>query len=118
MTGWRLTGAAMLASLGAAAGAQDAAPAELPGGCAVRDASRIVSVVICPAALDQTGIVAAARAACADRAVCGAWVWTDAEAAPAAAPENHDGLTEAEVTSALGVWVAEQQSFIAIDAGD
>lgn len=94
------------------ASAQDA----VQGACTAVDESRLIVVVLCPDGLGQADWAAAGRFFCGDRQVCGAWVWADPDAVPATAPDNHDGLTQAQITSALGVWVAEQQSFVAIAA--
>lgn len=88
----------------------------MPEGCEVLDASDVIRVLVCAGPLDQATLVQAGRAACGDVLPCGAWIWADAADAPVTAPANHDGLTQAQVTSARGVWVAETQQFITIDS--
>lgn len=104
-----ITAAALVLASTAMAGAQSAED------CTVRDSSEWISVVICPAGLTLEQLREAGTAACGDRLPCGAWIWADADAAPEAAPENHDGLTQDQVAAASGVWVAEDQTLIQIE---
>ena len=67
-----------------------------------------------PEGLDQAALAEAGKAACGETKPCGAWFWTDAANAPETAPDNHDGLNQAQVTSSLGVWVNEDQQLISI----
>ena len=97
-------------------GAGRAQDAVLPESCRVMDASAVIRVVVCTDPLDQADLALAGRAACGAVLPCGAWIWPDAALAPAAAPANHDGLTPEQITSSRGVWVAEDEMFIAIDA--
>lgn len=85
------------------------------GVCQQNSATKIISVLICPAKVSLEEMVEAGKAACGERLPSGAWVWSDAEAAPATAPENHAGLTEAQVTGSKGVWVAEKSQFVSIE---
>ncbi len=85
--------------------------------CSVEDANNIISIILCPPGLDQSDWQKAGELACADRLPCGAWIWDEKDKMPAAAPENHDGLSRSEVTSALAVWVAEQELLITIESG-
>jgi hypothetical protein len=88
----------------------------LPEGCTLLDQSEIISVLLCEGEFEEAVLVEAGKAACGDRLPCGAWFWRSAADAPASAPANHDGLTQPEVVSSLGVWVAEDQLFISIEA--
>lgn len=85
------------------------------GLCEQKTASTIISIVICPEGLTLEQLAGAGKAFCDGRMPCGAWIWSDPASAPEEAPENHDGLTKEEVTSAVGVWVAEQSQFISIE---
>ncbi len=94
----------------------DAEIPEMPKYCELRTESEIVRVVVCTnQEMDEASLAEAGRAACNDKLPCGAWIWTDPEAAPATAPENHDGLTQDQITFSKGVWVAEKKTFISID---
>lgn len=99
----------------ASASAQDAGAAAMPDACRVVDQSQVIATVLCAPGGDQQLWVAAGEAACDGRLPCGAWIWDSADQMPAKAPENHDGLTPAEITASKGVWVAEKKMFIAID---
>lgn len=102
---------AVAALLATSTAAQDTGATQ----CTQSAASDIISVVICPAGLDDVELAEAGKTFCAERLPCGAWIWTNAADAPETAPENHDGLTQAQVTSSVGVWVAEQEQFISIE---
>lgn len=91
------------------------ASADMPEGCGLRAESRFVSVLVCEGQFEEPALVAAGKAACGDRRPCGAWIWASAAEAPAEAPANHDGLTPEQVAAARGVWVAEDEMFIAIE---
>lgn len=84
--------------------------------CTQSSSTDVISIVICPEDVSMEEMVAAGRSFCDGRLPCGAWVWSDASMAPEEAPENHDGLTQEQVTSSKGVWVAEQEQFISIEA--
>ena len=83
--------------------------------CEQAAASQIISIVVCPKGLTAEQMAEAGKKICGERLPCGARSWSDPGAAPEVAPENHDGLTQAQVTSAMGVWVAEQEQFISIE---
>ncbi len=89
-----------------------------PHECVEGSATTIISIAICPTGLDTEQLADVGRAICGDVVPCGVWVWDDPEALPAEAPENHDGLAQEEIVSARGVWVAEDNSFIAIDVAN
>ncbi|MBL3596849.1 hypothetical protein JMM63_14955 [Rhodovulum sulfidophilum] len=98
--------------------AQQTVSAEMPPQCAVVDSSRIVSVVVCDGPRDEAAFAEAGRAACGARRPCGAWFWPSREAAPETAPANHDGLSQAQVVSSYGVWVAERGLFVRIERAE
>lgn len=113
--------AALLACLALPAGAQVAGtPADAPEdtpppSCEVTSSSTVIRVAVCDRTGTDAQLAVIGKAACAGVVPCGVWFWTDAADAPATAPENHDGLTQVEVTSSLGVFVAEQDMFVRID---
>ncbi|WP_414898614.1 hypothetical protein [Rhodovulum sp. YEN HP10] len=82
------------------------------------DSSRIVSVVVCSGPRDEAAFAEAGRVACGARRPCGAWFWPSRELAPETAPANHDGLTQAQVVSSYGVWVAERGIFVRIERAE
>ena len=98
-----------------AAQAQDDGSDVMPEACELSSSNGFVRIVVCSGASEEKDFISAGRAACAKDVPCGAWIWTEASSAPTIAPANHDGLTQEQVTAAKGVWVAERDSFIAID---
>ncbi|MEM8775691.1 MAG: hypothetical protein AAGF53_11700 [Pseudomonadota bacterium] len=96
--------------------AQTSEQIEMPDSCEMTSENGFIRIVICTASdATQETYINAGRAACGEDLPCGAWIWNDAALAPKNAPSNHDGLTQAEITSSKGVWVAENKSFITID---
>ncbi len=87
---------------------------QMPAECAVSHSERMIVSLLCDPDANQEILAQAGKVACADRLPCGAWVWTDLADVPQAAPRRHDDLTQEQVTSAAGVWVAEKEIFIAI----
>ena len=94
-------------------GTRDGASA-LPEGCRETSATTIISVLVCPSGLEDATLAEAGRAVCGAALPCGAWIWTDDSFAPPSAPENHDGLTKAQILSSRGVWIAEDEAFLTI----
>ena len=109
--------ALLAAPVGAPVAAQVAAPpADGPAPtCAVTAQGEVIRVAVCDGPGSDAALAAFGEAACADVRPCGVWFWTDPAAAPATAPANHDGLTQAEVTASEGVYVAEQAMFVRIE---
>lgn len=106
-----LLAAALLLSLPLAAGAQGTdAPA-----CTITAQSTVIRIAVCDGPGSDKALAAFGRTACEGARPCGVWFWTSAAAAPATAPENHDGLTQAQVTASQGVFVAEQDMFVRIE---
>lgn len=103
--------AAALVCAGAAAAQDRAQPADL---CVEKAASAAIHVMVCRSVPDDETLAALGRAVCDGDLACGVWFWADAAAAPDTAPDNHDGLTDAQVRSALGVYAAEQDMLIRI----
>lgn len=95
---------------------QGAQASDLPEGCRVLDASDVIRVMVCTNPMEQAALVEAGKAACGEHLPCGVWIWSDERDAPQTAPENHDGLTQEQITTAQGVWVAEQEMFVGIEA--
>ncbi|PTW44131.1 hypothetical protein [Rhodovulum kholense] len=98
--------------------AQQTGSVTMPEHCAVLDSSGIISVVVCDGPRDEATFAEAGRAACGARRPCGAWIWPSRDVAPAQAPANHDGLTQAEVVTSYGVWVAERELFVRIERAE
>ncbi len=87
----------------------------MPQECELKSETKFISVVVCEEGISAEKLAEAGRSACDTRLPCGAWVWKDEADIPAQAPEMHDGLTQEEVRSATGVWVAEKELFITIN---
>lgn len=83
--------------------------------CEERGASAVIHLALCREAASDEALIAEGQRICGDDLPCGVWFWLDAADIPAEAPENHDGLTQAQVTSAMGVFAAEQETFIRIE---
>lgn len=83
--------------------------------CQERSASEIIHVAVCREAASDVDLAAEGRRICADDLPCGVWFWLDEADIPAEPPENHDGLTQAQITSSMGVFAAEQDMFIRIE---
>ena len=49
------------------------------------------------------------------RKPCGAWIWDDVKNMPALAPDSHDKLSKAQVSSAVAIWVNEKQELITLE---
>lgn len=69
---------------------------------------------LCEPGLEPAVWAAAGRAACEGHALCAAWIYDDADARPDPIPESFDDLTQANVTSALAVWVHEDDLLVTI----
>jgi|UPI00056D4222 hypothetical protein len=93
---------------------QEATEAIMPDGCKVTSESNWIRLVHCPEGLEDADYAMAGQAACGDKIACGAWIWTNASDMPLTAPDNHDGLNKEQVTSAVGVWDAENKRLIRI----
>ncbi|WP_299847930.1 hypothetical protein [uncultured Roseovarius sp.] len=89
--------------------------AQEEGLCEVRDSSDIISVALCPEGLSQEDLGKAGAEICGERLPCGVWFWTNPDDAPAEAPDNHDGLTKEQVTTATAVYVGEDKMLINIE---
>jgi hypothetical protein len=87
---------------------------DLPPTCARIDSSAFIHLVHCPGPMSQDAFADAGRAVCEGKLPCGVWFWKRSEDIPEKAPGNHDGLTQAQVTSASGVWSGQDQIFIEI----
>ena len=91
-----------------AASAQDTA-------CEERGTNGMVTLVLCPQGLDTAAWKDAGVAACGMRKPCGAWIWDDVKNMPALAPDSHDKLSKAQVSSAVAIWVNEKQELITLE---
>lgn len=97
------------------AGSPPAAPEKTGPACEVTAQGEIIRIAVCDGPGSDAQLAAFGRTTCEGALPCGVWFWTSAAAAPAEAPANHDGLTQAEVTASSGVFVAEQDMFIRIE---
>lgn len=91
---------------------------QMPEQCEVRSEEPFISVLLCAPGLDQQTLSLAGKMACGDRLPCGAWIWSDQGQIPIIAPKEHGDLTQAQVTSAVGVWVAEQAILVQIEKAE
>ena len=82
--------------------------------CEAGGRNGMVATVACPAGLDEDAWKAAGVAACGEELPCGAWIWEDAALLPEDVPARHDELSEAQITTAVAIWVAENQQLILI----
>lgn len=83
--------------------------------CEERAASAIIHVAVCREVASDPDLAAEGRRICAGDLPCGVWFWLDEADIPDEPPENHDGLTQAQITSSIGVFAAEQDMFIRIE---
>ena len=83
--------------------------------CEERDSSEFISVALCPEGISQEDLGKSGKEICGERLPCGVWFWTDPNDMPAKAPDNHDGLTQEQITSAIAVWVGEKDMLISIE---
>ncbi|MEQ3711197.1 MAG: hypothetical protein ABNH38_20870 [Tateyamaria sp.] len=83
--------------------------------CAERSASEFIHVAVCDERLPDEVLAAEGQRICGEKLPCGVWFWQVASDAPDVAPDNHDGLTQAELASSQGVWVGERSIFIRIE---
>lgn len=104
-------GAALLCAAGLPGVAQEA---EDPL-CTERAASEIVRIAVCTSNAEDEVLVGEGKRLCNGALPCGVWFYLSEELAPAEAPSNHDGLTQKQITDAVGVYVAEQQMLIRIE---
>ena len=82
--------------------------------CEKKDGNKVIAIALCPTGLSHAELIDEGTAICYGRVPCGVWFWTDEANMPETAPQNHDGLTKEQITSALAVWVAEKGSLIEI----
>lgn len=82
--------------------------------CNVVDASERLVLLVCEKDLDESEMTAAASEACAERAFCNVWIWTDGSHAPATAPETDIELPENSRKNATAIWINEASNLIRI----
>ena len=73
--------------------------------CSVRSRGSQVMIVVCPPGLEQEDWHTVGTETCGSLELCNVWIWDDAAKAPEMAPDNDDGLTKSQVSSAVAVWV-------------
>lgn len=110
----------VLAVLGTAGAAGAALAQEAEPRCEGRGENGMVSLLLCPEGLEAEDYAAEGRIACDGRKPCGAWIWLQAEAVPAEAPDAHDKLPRASVQQAVAIWVNESEKLMMLErqAGD
>ena len=69
--------------------------------CEHRPMGRLIVVVICPPGLGEEEWRMAGQLACSSRRPCNAWIWDD----PAKSPTRSPPMTDAQVNSAVAVWI-------------
>jgi hypothetical protein len=75
-----------------------------------------LAAVLCEPGLSEDILAAAGRAACSGHALCAAWIYDDVAHMPAPIPSRFEDLAQANITGAIGVWVAEDEMLIQIEA--
>jgi hypothetical protein len=98
--------------------APDEAAARAAEACTWSHTGGQLAAVLCEPGLEQAVWAAAGRAACTGQALCGAWIYDDPGALPDPMPASFEGLTQANVTSAVAVWVAEGKYLVIIAPAD
>lgn len=88
---------------------------ELPFECEVTGSSAVIHLAYCPNMMEDADLRDVAQLVCGDNPACGVWIWSDRAQMPARAPENHDGLTQEQITSAVAVWDNDGAQLIRID---
>jgi hypothetical protein len=83
--------------------------------CSERAASKIVRIAVCTSDAEDRILIGEGERLCDGAMPCGVWFYLSEDLAPTEAPSNHDGLTQKQITDALGVFVAEQGILIRID---
>jgi hypothetical protein len=83
--------------------------------CEMKGQNGMVTLVLCPAGLSPEAIAEEGKRICGDTMPCGAWVWTDAADVPAEAPDSHEKLTQAQITSAVAVWMNETGQLVVLE---
>lgn len=94
--------------------AQNSTDVEMPASCAIQDQTAIIRIVLCNGTFDSAELANVGRAACESALPCGAWIYLDDTDMPLKAPDNHDGLTQKNVTGASAVWIAEEEQLVEI----
>lgn len=104
---------ALLGLAGAMAGVAGAEEVAKPA-CTIGSQSATIAILLCAPGLDDATLSEAGKSACEGHRPCGVWFYDDASAMPAAAPGNHDGLTQDQVTRARGVWDNDRELLVSI----
>lgn len=104
-SGRALGALALLALSGTPAQAADAK-------CVVKNRSSAIAIVVCPAGTEREALQAAGIRACKDLNPCNAWIWEDANKAPATAPEKDTDMPKSVTGAARAVWVNGAENLI------
>jgi hypothetical protein len=83
--------------------------------CETRGTNGMVTAVLCPPGLDQAAWQQAGVAACDGRKPCGAWIWESEADIPQDVPDSHDKLKPEQITSAVAIWVNENDQLITME---
>lgn len=80
---------------------------KLPTAAACQNLGRaaLAAVVVCPPGLNEAEWREAGKAACGARGPCNAWIWDDVAKAPMVPPTFANPMTDAQVNSAVAVWI-------------
>lgn len=88
------------------------------GQCRTVATNGMVAAVLCPKGQTLEQWKAAGIAACGDRKPCGAWIWDDADAVPAALPAKHEELGADAVRRAKSIWINETGKMVILEKGN
>ena len=74
--------------------------------CENRGRVALAAIVICPPGLSDRDLELAGQTACPGSRLCNAWIWDDPTRAPRRPPDFANPMTDAQVNSAVAVWVS------------
>ena len=80
--------------------------------CMLKDRSARIAVVVCPASTTIEALRAAGKAACNGIKPCNAWIWVDADKAPAKAPAADTDMPKSVTGAARAIWIHEANHLI------
>lgn len=86
--------------------------------CSLKAEGELIRIAVCAEDPGDEGLAAEGERLCDGNRSCGVWFYTDAEAAPETAPAQHNDLTPAQITSALGVYDAVDKLLVRISRDD
>ena len=85
---------------------------KLPAASSCQNLGRaaLAAVVVCPPGLNEAEWREAGKVACPARGPCNAWIWDDSAKAPTVPPTFANPMTDAQVNSAVAVWINNTQT--------